>query len=67
MERIIEVSEGQVSQHGVLMRCAECDEVSLTPARSTGDNRYEPPWVVERDEVLDWFRRGDTEEVVADD
>jgi hypothetical protein len=68
MERIIEVSEGQVSLHGVLMRCAECREVSLTPARSSGDTRHEPPWVVERGAVADWFRYGDDSEgVVADD
>jgi hypothetical protein len=66
MERIIEIPEGQVSQHGVLMRCAECGEVSLTPARSSGDNRHEPPWVVAPDEVADWFRYGDVE-VRADD
>ncbi len=66
MERIIEIAAGQVSQHGVLMRCAECREVSLTPARSSGDNRPDPAWVVAPDEVADWFRYGDVE-VRADD
>jgi predicted RNA-binding Zn-ribbon protein involved in translation (DUF1610 family) len=66
IERVIEVAEGQVSQHGVLMRCAECREVSLIPARSTGDHRADPAWLVSPDDVLEWFRCGNGE-VRADD
>jgi hypothetical protein len=61
IERIIEVPEGQVSQFGILVRCAECRETSLIPARSSGDHRVDPPWVVSPDEVLEWFRYGDVE------
>jgi|APHM01.1.fsa_nt_gi hypothetical protein len=66
IERVIELAAGKVSKHGVLMRCAECRAVSLIPARSSGDHRTDPAWVVSPDDVLEWFQYGDVE-VRADD
>jgi hypothetical protein len=55
---VIEVSDGQLSKPGVLMRCAGCQEVSFVPAASAGDHRADPPWYVAPDEVLEWFHCG---------
>jgi len=61
MRRKIDSTQGQTAKPGVLMRCAECREVSFAHPESAGDPRGGPEWVVEPEQVVEWFDYGEVD------
>jgi len=59
MRRKIGSTQGQTAKPGVLMRCAECREVSFARPESAGDPRGGPGWVVSPEQVVEWFDYGE--------
>jgi hypothetical protein len=59
MRRKIDSTQGQTAKPGVLMRCAECRDVSFAHPESAGDIRTGPEWFVESEEVVEWFEYGE--------
>jgi len=59
MRRTIDSTQGQTAKPGVLMRCAECRNVSFAHPESTGEVRDGPGWVVEPEQVVEWFDYGE--------
>jgi len=59
LRRKINSTQGQVRKPGVLLRCAECREVSFAPPESAGEVRNGPRWFVEAERVVEWFEYGE--------
>jgi hypothetical protein len=59
MRRAIDDTQGQTGKPGVLMRCAECRDVSFALPESADEIRTGPAWFVDSEHVDEWFEYGE--------
>jgi uncharacterized Zn finger protein len=59
MRRAIDDTQGQTAKPGVLLRCAECRDVSFAHPESATEVRDGPEWFVDSEQVVEWFEYGD--------